>query len=139
MKNDAISHVNLIHDYRTLPCPRKKLRNTVKKLFQHSKGISQKYLNVIFCSDYKIKKLNKKYRKIDRPTDVLSFTFNEQDFMGEIYISLQRAKIQASRYNIEYSEEINRLFVHGFFHLMGFDHATEKDRIIMESYEKRYY
>ena len=138
MKNDDISYVNFIHDYRTLPCPRKVLRSTAKKLFQHSKDISQKHLNVILCSDYIIKELNKKYRNINRPTDVLSFNFNEQDFMGEIYISLQRAKIQARRYNTPYNDEINRLFVHGFFHLIGFDHASEKDRIIMESYEKRY-
>lgn len=138
MKNDDISHVNFIHDYRTLPCPRKKLRSTAKKLFQHSKEIAKKHLNVILCSDYRIKKLNNMYRKINRPTDVLSFNFNEQDFMGEIYISLQRAKIQARLYNTNYCDEINRLFVHGFFHLMGYDHTSEKDSILMESYEQRY-
>lgn len=139
MKNDDIERVNFIHDYRTLPFPRKKLFHTAKKLYQNYKKISQKHCNVILCSDYKIKKLNNIYRKINRPTDVLSFSFNDDDFIGEIYISLQRIQIQARKYKTTYSDELNRIFVHGFFHLLGFDHKSEKDRIKMETYEKRYY
>ncbi len=96
-------------------------------------------VNIILCSDYKIRKLNRKYRKIDRATDVLSFPFEDDDLLGEVYISLQRAAVQARRYNVPYADEVNRLFIHGLAHLLGFDHNTEKERKKMELYEKRYY
>ena len=95
-------------------------------------------MNVIFLSDYKIRKLNREHRNRDRATDVLSFPFNDDDFLGEIYISLQRASAQARRYRCSYTDEVNRLFVHGIFHLLGYDHTTGKERKAMEVQEKRY-
>jgi probable rRNA maturation factor len=82
--------------------------------------------------------LNAEYRKIDRPTDVLSFCFEDDDFLGEIYISLQRAKIQAKKYLLTYDEEVSRLFVHGIFHLLGFDHLEDNQRKTMEAKERKY-
>jgi probable rRNA maturation factor len=93
---------------------------------------------VIFCSDYFIKKLNGKFRNKPHPTDVLSFNYDEDDFIGEIYLSLQRAKIQAKHYSVSYEEEILRLFVHGMIHLAGYDHENESERIRMEAIEKKY-
>lgn len=127
------------HDYRSLPFPRKHLNIIVDKMYNNETRIRNKSVNVVLCSDYKIRRLNKKYRKIDRTTDVLSFPFEDDIFLGEIYISLQRAAVQARRYNVSYADEVGRLFVHGLFHLLGYDHKTEKKRTIMEKYEKRYY
>jgi len=93
-------------------------------------------ISVIFCSDHTIRRLNALYRHIDRATDVLSFTIGDQDMLGEIYISLQRAAVQARRYHVAYQEEILRLFIHGFYHLLGFDHEKKSDRQKMELKEK---
>jgi len=93
----------------------------------------------VLCSDYKIKKLNERYRSKNKPTDVLSFNFNDPDLLGEIYISLQRAEIQARRYGISYEKEVIKLLVHGLFHLIGYDHMTPSEQEKMELKEQYYW
>lgn len=139
MTHSHSHNVNFFHDYKKLPYPRKSLNDTAKKIVQMEKILIKKKSNVILCSDYKIRKLNKKYRSMDKPTDVLSFPFDDDDFLGEIYISLQRTKIQAKRYSLTYTEEVKRLFIHGIFHLLGYDHKNDRERSVMESLEKQYF
>ncbi len=139
MKTKSFLNITFFHEYISLSFPHNSLKSTVEKLYNKWKATRHKGVNVIFCSDYRIRKLNRTYRNKDRTTDVLSFPFTDEDFLGEIYISLQRAAVQARRFHLSYAEEVNRLFVHGFFHLLGFDHTTEKERNLMESHEKRYY
>lgn len=87
-----------------------------------------------------IHKINKKYRHIDRPTDVISFAFLDSEnnydkvlfspgpvVLGDIYISLEKAKEQAEEYGHSLHRELSFLFVHGLLHLLGYDHMNEKD------------
>lgn len=87
-----------------------------------------------------IHKINKKYRHIDRPTDVISFAFLDSEnnydkvlfspgpvVLGDIYISLEKAKEQAEEYGHSLHRELSFLFVHGLLHLLGYDHINEKD------------
>ncbi len=138
MKYIKTSNIIFFHDYRTLPLPIARLRRVAEKISRDNEIIRGATVNVILVSDYKIRRLNRKYRKRDRVTDVLSFPFPDSDFLGEIYISLQRAAVQARRYGCTYSDEVTRLFVHGLLHLLGYDHQTGKDRQVMEVQEKRY-
>jgi probable rRNA maturation factor len=115
------------------------LKKTSEKIYTQEKLLKTRGVNVILCSDYKIRRLNRTYRTIDKPTDVLSFPFAEDDFLGEIYISLQRSAVQARRFALKYEDEVNRLFVHGMFHILGFDHETLTDRKSMERRERRYH
>ena len=90
-----------------------------------------------------IHKINKKYRGIDRPTDVISFAFLDGDdyqkilfskgpvALGDIYISLDKAKEQASEYGHSLHRELSFLFVHGLLHLLGYDHMKEEDEKVM--------
>lgn len=91
-----------------------------------------------------IHKINKKYRGIDRPTDVISFAFldgeinKEQIFhsdnevcLGDIYISLDKAKEQAEEYKHSLERELSFLFIHGLLHLLGYDHMTKEDEEVM--------
>lgn len=135
----SIIPLTIYHTYTKLPCPEQKLIEIAKEIFRKEKISSKKAVTLVLCSDYRIKKLNADYRNKDKATDVLSFRFDEPDFLGEIYISLQRAKIQASKYGLHYDEEITRLFVHGMFHLLGYDHETEAQRKIMEARERNYF
>ena len=139
MQIKSLNNVVFFHDYRSLPFPRKLLNKIADKIYKNEKIIRNKSVNVVLCSDYTIRKLNKNYRKIDRTTDVLSFPFKENNLLGEIYISTQRAAVQARRYNLTYAQEVGRLFIHGMFHLLGYDHETNKERKLMESHEGRYY
>ncbi|MCL2845335.1 MAG: rRNA maturation RNase YbeY [Chitinivibrionia bacterium] len=114
------------------------LRSLCKKVYL-GENVSQKQdIDLIFCTEDTIKRLNRDYRKKDRITDVLSFRFNEFDYLGEIYICVQRADEQRKEYVLTLDEELQRLFVHGLFHLLGFDHETEDERKEMERCEKKY-
>lgn len=130
--------VHFFHSYKPLNFPEKLMRSTAEKIYRNEKVPQKRVVDCILCSDYMIRKLNAKYRKIDKSTDVLSFPFDEPDYLGEIYISLQRASVQARKYGGTYDEEILRLFVHGMFHLLGYDHETRTQEEKMKSKEKRY-
>ena len=64
---------------------------------------------------------------------------NDPDLLGKIHISLPRVKIQARMFGTGNDGEIARLFVHGFFHLLGYDHVKEADRAAMEKKEAKYW
>ncbi|MBM7097104.1 rRNA maturation RNase YbeY [Bacillus sp. H-16] len=98
-------------------------------------------VSVTFVTDEKIHELNRDYRGIDRPTDVLSFALNEgedefplfeegevvPDLLGDIVISVQKAREQAEEYGHTFERELGFLAVHGFLHLIGYDHQTEEE------------
>lgn len=130
--------VNFYQNYKKLKYPKMLLSNTAEEIFKKEKITSEQSIDVILCSDRYIQKLNAGYRDIDKATDVLSFPFDDPDFLGEIYISLQRAKMQSEEYGNNYDQEILRLFVHGIFHLLGYDHETESEGKIMRRKESRY-
>lgn len=105
-------------------------------------GAENSELSITLTDDEHIHELNKKFRGVDRPTDVLSFAFRESDepeifnqqteILGDIIISLERAKMQAEEYGHTYLREVVFLTVHGLLHLFGYDHMEEDDRIEME-------
>ena len=96
-----------------------------------------------------IHKINKKYRNIDRPTDVISFAFLDTEdnydkvlfspgpvVLGDIYISLEKAKEQAEEYGHSLHRELSFLFVHGLLHLLGYDHMNKEDETVMFSLQE---
>ncbi len=126
------------HQYIRLPYPEKRVLEVAERIYRAEKICRDKKTNLILCSDYFIRKLNRQYRNIDKVTDVLSFEIGDSDLLGEVYISLQRAMVQARRFEITYDDEIIRLFVHGMFHLQGYDHQDCKEREMMEIKEREY-
>ena len=101
---------------------------------EKSKGI----IEAVFVSDEGIRKLNRKFRKIDRATDVLSFEIGEEGILGEIIISKDTAKRNAKRYGVSFWQEVKRLAVHGALHLAGYDHLRKSDRMLMRKKEDHY-
>jgi probable rRNA maturation factor len=120
-------------------------------------GIQEGEVALTFVDNEQIHELNREYREIDRPTDVLSFALNESveeeldilyeiedeqeldemnDLLGDIIISTERAKEQADEYGHSLEREIGFLFVHGFLHLLGYDHQDEpSEQIMMDKQE----
>lgn len=91
--------------------------------------------NVIIINNEEIHRMNKEYRGVDRPTDVISFaleddeTFVKTDMrvLGDIYISIDKAKEQAENYGHSLKRELSFLTIHGILHLLGYDHMTSED------------
>ena len=118
---------------------------TVKSVLQHA-VVKEKLENVIFNviivdNDY-IHELNKNYRNIDRETDVITFALEDEKDMvapggervlGDIYISIDKAISQAEEYGHSLLRELSFLAVHGFYHLLGYDHMTEEEEKVMFS------
>ena len=116
------------------------------------------YAQLLITDDENIHQLNREYRNVDRATDVLSFPSTaahpghtlgnhenllkrEMDetgacFLGDIIISLERAHEQAKEYGHSPQRELTYLTVHALFHLMGYDHMEEDERIVMEAKQK---
>lgn len=102
--------------------------------------IGDSELSLTFVDNEKIHEINREYREIDRPTDVISFALEEntegemeiigQDMprvLGDIIISIPRAKQQAEEYGHSFMRELGFLAVHGFLHLLGYDHGTKEE------------
>lgn len=95
--------------------------------------------NIIIVDNDYIHKLNKEYRGIDRPTDVISFALEDEfdnvklDFrvLGDIYISLDKTYEQAKLYNHSFLRELSFLTIHGLLHLLGYDHIQKEDEEVM--------
>ncbi|MFD3269124.1 rRNA maturation RNase YbeY [Paenibacillus dendritiformis] len=123
-----------------------------------TEGVDGGEVALTFVDDAGIHELNREYRGIDRPTDVLSFAMREStdeemdilyeveedaelarlddDLLGDIIISTERAQAQAEEYGHSLEREIGFLFVHGFLHLLGYDHQDEKsEREMMDKQE----
>ena len=102
-------------------------------------GLDNILFNVIIIDNDRIRVLNREYRNIDRETDVISFaleddkTFNLEEIrvLGDIYISVEKARSQAKEYNHSFKRELSFLAIHGFLHLLGYDHMEKEDEIEM--------
>ena len=102
--------------------------------------------NLIIVDNPYIHELNKTYRNIDRETDVITFALEdektlivpeEERILGDIYISIDKAKEQAKEYGHSLLRELSFLAVHGFYHLLGYDHDTpEKEKIMFQKQEE---
>lgn len=113
------------------------LKRGVQVLSQQKKfkkSFEQGVIELILVDDKAIQKLNREHRGKDKSTDVLSFSyfgqevFPENDTVGEIVISLPKAKKQAKEHNKTVNQELQFLFVHGFLHLFGYDHEELSER-----------
>ena len=108
------------------------------------------YINVILTNPENIKSINKQYRDIDKETDVLSFPMFEkeeieqmkksgndiQEPLGDIIISIPRVEEQAKEYGHSFERELSYMLIHGFYHLMGYDHIDDNDKKQMRKKEE---
>ena len=115
----------------------------MERTFKHLSLKFDPIISISFVNNTFIHQLNRDYRHIDRPTDVISFAFLDNEnkeevykskepvVLGDIYISLDKAKEQAKEYGHSLKRELSFLFVHGLLHLLGYDHMTEEDEKVM--------
>ena len=107
------------------------------------------YISITLTVPEVIKEANKKYRNIDKATDVLSFpmfereeletliknNYDVEDVLGDLIISIPKVKEQAIEYGHSFERELAYMVVHGFYHLMGYDHMEEDDKKEMRQKE----
>ncbi|MFH0839488.1 MAG: rRNA maturation RNase YbeY [Candidatus Omnitrophota bacterium] len=115
----------------------KKLKKVVVSILRKS-GVRTGELSIIFATDSEIRPLNKKYRQEDRPTDVLSFSLGEEGILGDIVISVERARAQAKAFGTSFKYEMELYIIHGVLHILGYGDEVPPERKVMRKKEKEY-
>ena len=130
----------------------KTISKVLKECFKVENLPEDKLLvSITLTNPENIRKLNKEYRNIDKSTDVLSFPMFEKteidnmvkdsvwtynDILGDMVISIEQVEKQAKEYGHSFERELSYMAVHSFYHLMGYDHIKEEDKIIMRPKEE---
>ncbi len=97
-------------------------------------------LNFIFCSDEHLIKINREYLHHDTYTDIITFDTSEEQnrISGDIFISFDRVKENAAKFQTKIEDELHRVIMHGILHLVGYSDKTSKNKIIMREKEDAY-
>ncbi len=126
------------------------INNVVDKCFENENLSKLKlYISITLTVPEEIQKINKQYRNIDKATDVLSFPMFEQEeikellkngyeieeALGDIIISIPKVYEQAEEYGHSFERELSYMVVHGFYHLMGYDHMKDDEKKVMRAKE----
>ena len=129
------------------------IKKVIEKCFEEEKIQNSKLcMTIILTTPQNIRKINKEYRNIDKETDVLSFPmfekdeldkkienndFEYEDVLGDIVISIEKVKEQAEEYGHSFERELSYMLVHGFYHLMGYDHIEVQDKQVIIPKEEK--
>ena len=103
-------------------------------------GVREGRLNIVVADDKELRRLNRRFRAEDRPTDVLAFDYRDDptgDLWGDVIVSWERAVEQARERSLSPLEELARLGVHGCLHLLGHDHRTRSEAQRMGALQER--
>ena len=95
-------------------------------------------INIIMTDDDTLRLMKKEYFNQDLYTDVIAFNIDDNPFEGEIYISHDRIKDNAKKFNQSLEDELKRILIHGSLHLCGYDDKTPKEKLEMTSLEENY-
>lgn len=124
------------------------IKKVLQKCFEEENLQDKKlYVNVVLTNDENIRNINREHRQIDKPTDVLSFPMYEkeelenlklenEDILGDMVISIEGVEEQAKEYGHSFERELAYMVVHSFYHLLGYDHIKEEDKMKMRPKEE---
>lgn len=122
------------------------LEQAIKEALDRAEGSEEAEVSLMLVNDQRIHELNRDYRGVDRPTDVLSFALQdetdepdsefEDEMLGDIIISVERAREQAEEYGHSFEREIVYLAVHGTLHLLGYNHEEVNEKLEMRAKEE---
>lgn len=128
------------------------LKKVVQAVLDEEKIVHDLYINITLTNNEEIHIINKQYRNVDRPTDVLSFPMYERDeipelrrknnmfaeeILGDIIISIPKVKEQSEEYGHSFERELAYLTTHGMLHLLGYDHMIDEEKEQMRAKEEK--
>jgi probable rRNA maturation factor len=142
--------IGIIDRLKAPEVDRRAVRRLIRRILKEH-GRADEDVTVVFAADEFVRELNASYRGTDRVTDVLAFNMGRiprrgrapgpeggEAILGDVIVSVERARVQARRYKRTTEREILKLVAHGTLHLLGHDHETSGDRASMRRLENRY-
>ena len=121
-----------------MPKIKKRLTNKWIKAVADTYGKKTGYIGYMFVDDEKILEVNNEYLGHDYYTDIITFDYDEEDVIsGDLVISLDTVRTNADKFGKEYTEELNRVIIHGILHLCGINDKGPGEREIMEADENK--
>lgn len=133
--NDQITNVTVINEHQYENIDEEQITDYLGYLQKKTKK-NNGQITIVMLNEEEIQVINNEFRQIDRPTDVLSFTNTEDDYLGDILICYDIVKRQAQEYNHSFKRELFFLITHGFLHLLGYDHMEPNDEKEMFELQK---
>ncbi|MFW5890734.1 MAG: rRNA maturation RNase YbeY [bacterium] len=129
--------INFINQYNDNPDYEFVIKDIIKIAYEYLKLNKDYIINIILVDNDYIKSLNKKFRKIDKVTDVLSFENKDmEDELGDVFISVEKVSEQAKAYKHNFNRELAFLTLHGLLHCLGYNHEDEAKEATMFSLQK---
>jgi probable rRNA maturation factor len=129
--------INYVNQYNKNNSYKRAITKMLKKGYRDLKLIEPIVVSVIFVNNDTIQELNKNYRNLDKPTDVLSFENIDDIYeIGDIFISIDKVEEQAKELNHSFEFELVYLAVHGFLHCLGYDHIEDDEAQEMDKRQK---
>ncbi|MBQ9267555.1 MAG: rRNA maturation RNase YbeY [Clostridia bacterium] len=134
-----------------MPKEEKLIKQVVKKVLEAEEIKHDVDVYITLTNNEEIHKINKEYRDVDRPTDVLSFPMyereeipglkedkqsDEEEILGDIIVSVEKVKEQAEEYGHSFERELAYLVTHGMLHILGYDHMIEEEKKVMRAREE---
>lgn len=122
-------NITFADDIDKVPVEKKKLLPLCEFVCK-KENIGEGEIDIIFVDDKMIHNINRKFLEHDYPTDVITFTLNDDDepLSGEIYVSVETSEKQSQEFGVSFEDELNRLSVHGILHLAGHEDDTDIKR-----------
>lgn len=117
--------------------PRKLIEKTLRAVANEKKEKKNKRVSIAFVSEKEIRELNKRYRGKNYVTDVLSFSMDDEELLGELILSYEQAQRQAIEMKHSTRDELTFLIVHGTLHLYGHDHEEEREAKKMFAHQEK--
>lgn len=114
-----------------------KISNWLKTAIQ-TEGSTYNSINIIFCSDDFLLRLNKEHLNHDYFTDIITFQYEQDPIEGELYISVDRVKENAEELSIPASYELHRVIIHGVLHMLGYGDKTDAEKTLIRQKEDYY-
>jgi len=143
-RNEQVERIFVANAHPSLEVDSDRLRS-VASLVLRTENRCRGGVNIILATDADLRKMNEQYLGRDYPADVMAFPMGgdehpraEDTVMGEIYVSLDRARQQARDYSVTFVQEVERLVIHGLLHLCGYDHEDKEEAGRMRTREDQF-
>lgn len=128
---------------RTQPILSKQVVHRIVTTVSNAESVSDQLLSVHMVGQHRMRSLNRQYRGVDAPTDVLSFEAGDEWWgdapeLGDIFLCQPYILAQAKRFDVSAKEEMTRMLIHGMLHLLGYDHDSDTHAADMFGRQERY-